>query len=129
MRRTVLICDDAMFMRSVIASVLSKAGYDVVGEAATGVEAVTRYRTLRPDVMTLDLLMPEMGGIDALCAIMAGDPEARIVICSAMGQEHLMQQARDAGARAFLVKPFRHEALVAAVENAIADTAGKAGVA
>jgi two-component system chemotaxis response regulator CheY len=129
MRRKVLICDDAMFMRSVIASVLSGAGYEVVGEAATGVEAVARYQALRPDVMTMDLLMPEMGGIDAARAIRAADPEARIVICSAMGQEHLMQQALSAGARAFVVKPFKPEALLSAVATALGEAGGLEGAA
>jgi len=124
MRRQVLICDDAMFMRSVVASVLTSAGYDVVGEAATGVEAVARFDELRPDVMTMDLLMPEMGGLDAVRAIREKHPDARIVICSAMGQEHLMVQAEAAGARAFVVKPFKPEALITAVEQALAPAPG-----
>jgi len=119
MPRQVLICDDAMFMRSVVASVLSGAGYEIVGEASTGAEAVARYDELRPDVITMDLLMPEMGGLDALKAIRAKHPDARIVICSAMGQEHLMAQARAAGARGFVVKPFKPEAMLAAVEAAL----------
>lgn len=119
MPRQVLICDDAMFMRSVVASVLSGAGYEIVGEASTGAEAVTRYDELRPDVVTMDLLMPEMGGLDALRAIRATHPDARIVICSAMGQEHLMEQARAAGARGFVVKPFKPEAMLAAVDEAL----------
>ncbi|MDP2482553.1 MAG: response regulator [Candidatus Palauibacterales bacterium] len=129
MRRQVLICDDAMFMRSVVASVLSGAGYEIVGEAATGAEAVTRFQELRPHVMTMDLLMPEMGGLDALKAIRAIDPEARIVICSAMGQEHLMQQATAAGACAFVVKPFKPEALLAAVDQALAHGTNLEGAA
>jgi len=108
-----------MFMRSVVASVLSGAGYEIVGEASTGAEAVARYDELRPDVITMDLLMPEMGGLDALKAIRAKHPDARIVICSAMGQEHLMAQARAAGARGFVVKPFKPEAMLAAVEAAL----------
>jgi two-component system chemotaxis response regulator CheY len=119
MPRQVLICDDAMFMRSVVASVLTGAGYEIVGEAATGAEAVARFRELRPDVMTMDLLMPEMGGLDALRAIRAADPNARVVICSAMGQERLMQEARAAGACGFVVKPFEPDALLAAVEKAL----------
>jgi len=129
MRRQVLICDDAMFMRSVVASVLSGAGYEIVGEAATGAEAVTRFQELRPHVMTMDLLMPEMGGLDALKAIRAIDPDARIVICSAMGQEHLMEQAKQAGACAFVVKPFKPEALLAAVDQALANGTNLEGAA
>jgi two-component system chemotaxis response regulator CheY len=129
MPRQVLICDDAMFMRSVVASVLTGAGYEVAGEAATGAEAVARYRELRPDVMTLDLLMPEMGGLDALRVIRTEHPDARIVICTAMGQDHLMRQAKDAGARAFVVKPFKPEALLAAVAEALAPATGLEGAA
>jgi len=129
MPRQVLICDDAMFMRSVVASVLSGAGYEIVGEASTGAEAVTRYDELRPDVITMDLLMPEMGGLDALKAIRAKHPDARVVICSAMGQEHLMEQARAAGARGFVVKPFKPEAMLAAVEEALRAVPGTEAVA
>jgi two-component system chemotaxis response regulator CheY len=129
MRHQVLICDDAMFMRSVISSVLTSAGYEVVGEAATGDEAVARYTELRPDVVTMDLLMPGMGGLDALKAIRAATPDARIVICSAMGQEPLMQQALEAGAAAFIVKPFKSDALLEAVTKALRGDATQEGVA
>ena len=129
MRHQVLICDDAMFMRSVISSVLTSAGYEVVGEAATGDEAVARYTELRPDVVTMDLLMPGMGGLDALKAIRATSPDARIVICPAMGQEPLIQQALNAGAAAFVVKPFKSEGLLEAVAKALRGDALQEGVA
>ncbi len=119
MQPRVLICDDALFMRSLVASVLRGAGYEIVGEASTGGEAVARFDELRPDVMTMDLLMPEMGGIDAIRAIRAKHPDARIAVCSAMGQERLIQEAREAGACAFLVKPFTPEAMLAAVAQAL----------
>jgi two-component system chemotaxis response regulator CheY len=129
MRHQVLICDDAMFMRSVIASVLTSAGYEVVGEASTGDEAVARFAELRPAVVTMDLLMPGMGGLDALKAIRATNPDARIVICSAMGQEPLMRQALNAGAAAFVVKPFKSEALLEAVGQALQGGAVRESVA
>lgn len=120
MPRQVLICDDAMFMRSVIASVLTGAGYAIAGEAGSGADAVAQFKALAPDLVTMDLIMPEMGGIDAVRAIHGLDPQARIIVCSAMGQEPLVKQAIEAGAAGFVVKPFTPETLLAAVEKAFA---------
>ena len=117
---TVLVCDDALFMRAMVSDILQQAGYAVVGEAATGAEAVARYRELRPDLVTMDIIMPDMGGVDAVRASRAEDPAARIVMCSAMGQQALVVDAIQAGARDFVVKPFQPARVVEAAERALA---------
>ncbi len=120
MPHTVLVCDDALFMRAMVGDILQQAGYDVVGEAATGAEAVARYQELRPDLVTMDIVMPDMGGVDAVRAIRAEDPAARVIMCSAMGQQALVVEAIQAGARDFVVKPFQPGRVVEAVERALA---------
>ena len=105
MSSTVLICDDAIFMRTIVGDILKRAGYVVVGEAATGRQAVEKYRELRPDFVTMDIVMPELSGIDAVREICSEDPAARVVMCSAMGQQALVVNAIQADAR-FVVKPF-----------------------
>jgi two-component system chemotaxis response regulator CheY len=104
----VLIVDDAMFMRSMIKDILTNAGgrYEVVGEASNGREAVARYRELHPDLVTMDIVMPQMDGIEATREILKLDPASTIVICSAMGQEALVVESISAGAKDFIVKPF-----------------------
>src|SRR6266498_4546520 len=97
MNSTVLVCDDAVFMRTMIGDILTQAGLDVVGEAESGQEAVAKYKTLRPDLVTMDIIMPEMGGIDAVRAITEFDPQARVLMCSAMGQQALVAEAIQAG--------------------------------
>ncbi|HEX7120147.1 MAG TPA: response regulator [Longimicrobiales bacterium] len=119
MGRTVLICDDAIFMRSMIADILKQAGFDVVGEAETGAEAVERYRELKPDLVTMDIVMPDMGGIDAVRQIVAEDPEAKVLMCSAMGQQALVIEAIQAGARDFVVKPFQPSRVLEAVQRVL----------
>ncbi len=119
MSRTVLICDDAMFMRTLISRTLTAAGFTVVGEATTGAEAVQKYEALKPDLVTMDVVMPELGGIDAVRQITSADHDACIVVCSAMGQAKQVTQALEAGATGFLVKPFNAEQLVAQVEEAL----------
>jgi two-component system chemotaxis response regulator CheY len=118
--RRALVCDDAVFMRSLIADILTQAGYEVVGEAETGVEAVERYRHLKPDLVTMDIVMPAMGGIDAVREIVKFDPGARILMCSAMGQQALVVEAIQAGARDFVVKPFQPSRVLEAVERMLA---------
>lgn len=120
MPRTALICDDALFMRTMVADILQQAGYDVIGEATTGAEAVAQYRALRPDFVTMDIVMPDMGGIDAVRAIRAEDPAARVLMCSAMGQQALVVEAIQAGARDFVVKPFQPGRVLEAVERVLA---------
>ena len=107
MTRTVLICDDAIFMRTMVGDILTQAGFDIVGEAETGVQAVEKYQTLRPDLVTMDIVMPEMGGIDAVREITRLDPGAKVLMCSAMGQQALVVEAIQAGAKDFVVKPFQ----------------------
>jgi two-component system chemotaxis response regulator CheY len=117
---TVLIADDAAFMRMMLKNVLTEAGYDVVGEAENGVVAVARYRELDPDLTTMDITMPEMDGLAALKEIRAGDPSARVVMCSAMGQQSMVIESIQAGARDFIVKPFQPDRVLEAVQKALA---------
>lgn len=123
MSNTVLICDDAIFMRSVLRQVLENLGYEVAGEAASGREAVDMYKELRPDLVTMDMVMPDVGGVEAVEQIIKIDPKARIVMCSAMGQELLVQKAMTAGAIGYVVKPFKPEDIEAAVHMATAAAA------
>jgi two-component system, chemotaxis family, chemotaxis protein CheY len=119
MNQTVLICDDAIFMRTMIGDILKQAGFDVVGEAQTGVEAVEQYRELKPNLVTMDIVMPDMGGIDAVREIVKEDPGARILMCSAMGQQALVIEAIQAGARDFVVKPFQPSRVLEAVQRVL----------
>jgi two-component system chemotaxis response regulator CheY len=107
----VLIVDDAMFMRSMIKDILTNAGgrYEVVGEASNGREAIARYRELHPDLVTMDIVMPQLDGIEATREILKIEPKATVVICSAMGQEALVVESISAGAKDFIVKPFSAE--------------------
>jgi two-component system chemotaxis response regulator CheY len=114
-----LICDDAIFMRTIVGDILRRAGYVVVGEAATGRQAVEKYRELRPDFVTMDIVMPELGGIDAVKEICKEDPGARILMCSAMGQQSLVVNAIQAGAREFVVKPFVAGRVLDAVQRVL----------
>jgi len=107
---SVLIVDDALFMRSMIRQILESSGrFEVISEAGTGREAVEQYRRLRPHVVTMDIIMPDMDGIEATRHILAIDPAARIVMCSALGQESLVIESIAAGATDFIVKPFTEE--------------------
>jgi two-component system, chemotaxis family, chemotaxis protein CheY len=114
---TVLVCDDAIFMRTMITDILTQAGYEVVGEAETGAQAVERYRQLKPDLVTMDIVMPDMGGIEAVRAICKDSPEAKILMCSAMGQQALVVEAIQAGAKDFVVKPFQPSRVLEAVQR------------
>jgi two-component system chemotaxis response regulator CheY len=102
----VLIVDDAIFMRKMISDILVENGMEIVGEADTGAKAVEKFMELRPDLVTMDIIMPEMNGIDAVRKIMEFDSQARVVMCSALGQQALVQEAITAGAKDFLIKPF-----------------------
>lgn len=115
--KTVMIVDDAAFMRISIKNTLTKNGYEVVGECENGKQAIQRYAELRPSIVTMDITMPEVDGLDALKAIMKFDPEAKIVMVSAMGQEAMVRDAVMSGARGFIVKPFSESALVTAVSK------------
>ena len=119
MGQTVLVCDDAIFMRTMITDILSQAGYDIVGEAESGTQAVQRYRDLRPDLVTMDIVMPDMGGIEAVREIVKHDPDAKILMCSAMGQQALVVEAIQAGAKDFVVKPFQPSRVLEAVQRVL----------
>jgi len=116
----VLVVDDAVFMRRMVGDALSKGGHEVVGEATNGQEAVQRFRELKPEVTTLDITMPEMDGISALKAILEVDPGARVIMCSALGQESKVLESIKAGARDFVVKPFQPDRVLEAVGKALA---------
>ena len=115
----VLVVDDAAFMRKMLGDVLAKAGHEVVGEGANGNEAVERFQSLKPDIMTLDITMPEKDGLVALREILALDATARIVMCSALGQETKVLEAIKAGAKDFVVKPFQPDRVLDAIGKAL----------
>ena len=119
MAKNILICDDAAFMRMMIKDILSKNGYNVVGEAENGKIAVDKYAELSPDLVLLDITMPEMDGIGALKAIKAKDPNACVIMCSAMGQQAMVIEAIQSGAKDFIVKPFQAERVLEAVKKVI----------
>ena len=110
--KRVLIVDDAVFMRRTISMTLHEAKFEVVGEAGTGVVGVQKYKELKPDVVTMDITMPDMDGIKAIKLIKEFDPNCKIVVISAMGQDAMVKEALKAGADNFLVKPFKPEAIV-----------------
>jgi two-component system chemotaxis response regulator CheY len=116
---TVLVCDDAIFMRTMIGDILTQAGFEVVGEAETGSQAVEKYRQLKPELVTMDIVMPDMGGIDAVREIVKQDPDAKILMCSAMGQQALVVEAIQAGAKDFVVKPFQPSRVLEAVQRVL----------
>lgn len=116
--KTVLITDDTAFMRMTLRNVIQKNGFTVVGEAADGEEAVNKYKELRPDLVTMDITMPKMDGITAIKEIIKFDSNARIIVCSAMGQKPMVIEALNAGARDFLVKPFDAQRVVEALHKA-----------
>src|SRR4026209_2925802 len=106
-------------MRTMITDILTQAGYEVVGEAETGAQAVEKYRQLKPDLVTMDIVMPDMGGIEAGREIGKKNPEAKILMCSAMGQQALVVEAIQAGAKDFVVKPFQPSRVLEAVPRAL----------
>lgn len=119
MAPSVLVVDDALFMRMMIKDILSKDGFVVVGEAENGAEAVEKYANLKPDLVTMDIVMPEMDGIEAVRSIIKIDPGAKVLMCSAMGQQPLVVEALEAGARDFIIKPFQPAKVVEAVRKAL----------
>jgi two-component system chemotaxis response regulator CheY len=116
----VLVVDDAAFMRKMVSDALAKGGHEVVGEAGNGVEAISQFQALKPDLMTLDITMPEKDGLAALADIMAADPSAKVVMCSALGQESKVLEAIKLGAKDFVVKPFQADRVIDAVGKALA---------
>ena len=117
MAHRILIVDDASFMRMMIKDILVKNGYEVVGEAADGAQAVTMYKELKPDLVTMDITMPEMDGITALKNIGAENPNAVVIMCSAMGQQAMVIDAIQAGAKDFIVKPFQADRVLEAISK------------
>jgi two-component system chemotaxis response regulator CheY len=116
----VLVVDDAAFMRKMVTDALAGGGHEVVGEAGNGAEAITQYQELRPEVMTLDITMPEKDGLAALREIIALDPSAKVVMCSALGQESKVLESIKLGAKDFVVKPFQPDRVLAAIDKALA---------
>lgn len=115
----VLIVDDAAFMRMMIKDILEKNGFEVVGEANNGIKAIELYKKERPDVVTMDITMPEMDGIKAVKEIRIFDPNAKVIMCSAMGQQSMVMDAIRAGARDFIVKPFQPDRVLEAIRKTV----------
>jgi two-component system chemotaxis response regulator CheY len=119
MAKRVLITDDALFMRVTLRNILTKSGYEIAGEATNGRESVELYGATKPDLVTMDITMPEMDGIAALREIRRLHPDANVIMCTAMGQKNLVMEAVTAGAKDFIVKPFQPEKVIEAVQKAI----------
>lgn len=119
MAKNILICDDAAFMRMMIKDILTKNGYNVAGEAENGAKCVEKYNELKPDLVLMDITMPEMDGIAALKAIKANDANAKIIMCSAMGQQAMVIESIQAGAKDFIVKPFQADRVLEAVKKVV----------
>ncbi len=119
MGKRILIVDDAAFMRMMLKDILTKNGYTVVGEAENGLVAIEKYKELKPDLVTMDITMPEMDGITAVKEIKKIDPGAKIIMCSAMGQQAMVIDSIQAGAQDFIVKPFQPERVLEAVEKVL----------
>ncbi len=119
MAKNILICDDAAFMRMMIKDILTKNGYNVAGEAENGAKAVEKYNELKPDLVMMDITMPEMDGIEALKRIKSNDPTATVIMCSAMGQQAMVIESIQAGAKDFIVKPFQADRVLEAVKKVV----------
>jgi two-component system chemotaxis response regulator CheY len=115
----IMVVDDAAFMRMMLKEMLKKNGHEVVGEAENGLVAVQKYKELQPDLVTMDITMPEKDGIEAVKEIRSIDPNAKIIMCSAMGQQEMVIRAIQAGAKDFVVKPFQEDRVVGAVTKAL----------
>ena len=119
MAKNILIVDDAAFMRMMIKDILSKNGYNVVGEAENGAKACEKYSELHPDLVLMDITMPEMDGLQALKKIKGSDPNALIIMCSAMGQQAMVIESIQSGAKDFIVKPFQADRVLEAVKKVV----------
>jgi two-component system chemotaxis response regulator CheY len=115
----ILVVDDAAFMRLMMKDILIKGGYNIIGEAVNGVDAIEKYYKLKPDLVTMDITMPEMEGIEAVRRIKQNDPIAKIIMCSAMGQKLMIVQAIQAGAKDFIIKPFQPERVLETVKRVL----------
>ncbi len=119
MGKKILIVDDAAFMRMMLKNILAQNGYEIAGEASNGLEAINLYKELKPDLVTMDITMPEMDGITAVREIKKIDPEAKIIMCSAMGQQAMVIESIQAGAKDFVVKPFQPDRVLEAVKKVL----------
>ena len=119
MAKNILICDDAAFMRMMIKDILTKNGYNIAGEAENGLKAVEKYNETKPDLVMMDITMPEMDGIQALKKIKENDPSALVIMCSAMGQQAMVIESIQAGAKDFIVKPFQADRVIEAVKKVV----------
>lgn len=115
----ILVVDDAAFMRMMIKDILTKNGYEIVGEAENGLRAIEKFQELHPDLITMDITMPEMDGISAVKEIRKMDPNAKVIMCSAMGQQSMVIEAIQSGARDFIVKPFQPDRVLEAIRKAV----------
>ena len=119
MAKNILICDDAAFMRMMIKDILTKNGYNIAGEAENGAKAVEKYNELKPDLVLMDITMPEMDGIQALKKIKETDPNDSVIMCSAMGQQAMVIESIQSGAKDFIVKPFQADRVLEAVQKVV----------
>ncbi len=119
MANKIMVADDAAFMRMMLKNILNQNGYKVIGEATDGAEAIERYNTVKPDLVTMDIVMPNKTGIEAVRGIIANNPNAKIVMCSALGQQAMVKEALEAGAVDFILKPFQKEKVLEVVGNAL----------
>jgi two-component system chemotaxis response regulator CheY len=119
MANRILIVDDAAFMRMMVRDILTKNGFEVCGEANDGLQAIEKFKELKPDLVTMDITMPEMDGIAALREIKKLDPQAKVVMCSAMGQQGMVIDAIQAGAKDFIVKPFQPDRVIEAIKKTL----------
>ena len=119
MAKNILVCDDATFMRMMIKDILSKNGYNVAGEAENGLVAIEKYKEVSPDLVLMDITMPEMDGIQALKEIKKVDAGAKVIMCSAMGQQAMVIESIQAGAKDFIVKPFQADRVIEAVKKVV----------
>ena len=119
MAKNILICDDAAFMRMMIKDILTKNGYNVAGEAENGLKAVEKFKEVNPDLVLMDITMPKMDGIQALKEIKKIDGGAKVIMCSAMGQQAMVIESIQAGAKDFIVKPFQAERVIEAVKKVV----------
>ena len=119
MAQRILVVDDAAFMRMMLKDILTKGGFEVCGEAADGVEALAKYNELKPDLVTLDITMPNKDGIAALKDIKAADPSAMCIMCSAMGQQSMVIEAIQSGAKDFIVKPFQADRVLESIKKVL----------
>ncbi len=118
MSKRIMIVDDAIFMRMKLKDILEKNGYEVVAEAQNGSDAIEKYKAEKPDIVTMDITMPEMNGIEALKGIKKIDPDAKVIMCSAMGQQAMVMEAIQSGALDFIVKPFETDRVIDSIVKA-----------